>query len=207
MIDEIISPTSPLGQHASGFEPLVSLPSAEDLRRSNNSILDSRFIHQGFGSLVTLSGLRPPVSLADNLTIQGFIIKPLKRVSLPSTNALNPVSTAVVREITALAAGKEDEARPTARAYASARNIVESAYGKARSEKNLLGVMPTPYVTTDDLGGIRLLWHTGTRKLRANFGAEDNLRSYLYFETELEHNIEPLDADHLAERLVWLTSK
>jgi hypothetical protein len=120
-------------------------------------------------------------------------------------NGLNVASAAVLGELDALVAGREDETKPTPTAYSNARRIVELAYSKAVLDKTMPAALPVPFVTTDDLGGIRLIWHTETKRLRANFGATADLRSYLYHATDSHHDVEPLDEDHLAERLAWLT--
>jgi hypothetical protein len=130
-------------------------------------------------------------------------------IEIPYTTANAPV----VREIDAVRAGSEDEVVPTDFAYMSARSVVESAYGqlpktlKDLKRQYLPLLIPSPLVTTDDVGGIRLLWRAGNRQVRANFGARPDLRSYLYFESGLEHDMEPLDAQHLAGRLAWLTGR
>jgi hypothetical protein len=131
-------------------------------------------------------------------------------------NPLTRLSEAVINEIDALMVGREDEAKPTEFAYSNARNLIESAYGKAfRQVKvpwSVQEVLPNPAATTDDMGGIRLLWHEGTKQIRLNFGANENRRSYLYFEEDLRqqginHGVQPLDPDHLAERFAWLMDK
>ncbi len=116
-------------------------------------------------------------------------------------------SSAVLSEIDALAAGTEDEVRPTEYAYTRARSYVESAYGQAKVPGHLPEIVPQVSVTTDDVGGIRLAWRLGPKQLRANFGAAANLRSYLYFESALEHRAEDLDMQRLAGGLDWLTKK
>jgi hypothetical protein len=131
-------------------------------------------------------------------------------------NPLARLSEAVISEIDALMVGREDEAKPTAFAYSNARNLIESAYGKAfghvKVPWSVQEVLPNPAATTDDMGGIRLLWHEGTKEIRLNFGADENRRSYLYFEEDLRqqgnnHGVEALDSDHLAKRFAWLMGK
>lgn len=131
-------------------------------------------------------------------------------------NPLTRMSEAVVSEIDALMAEKEDETKPTEFAYSNARTVIESGYGRTRGQAKapwtVREVIPNPVATTDDMGGIRLLWHEGTKQIRLNFGADQNRKSYLYFEEDapgqvINHGVEPLDADHLAERLAWLMVK
>ena len=117
-----------------------------------------------------------------------------------------------IEEIDALRAGREDEIVPTEYAYKNARSIVESAYGEiynpsSKKRRGVPKIFPKPSVTTDDVGGIRLSWRTEAGQVRANFGATPERRSYVYFESGLEHDVEPLDPQHLAGRLTWLTGR
>jgi hypothetical protein len=118
----------------------------------------------------------------------------------------------VVEAIDALQAGNEDEVRPTEFAYKNARSTIESAYGevdgsRAKKRRGVPAIFPKPLITTDDVGGIRLSWITENKQVRANFGARPELRSYVYFESGSEHDVEPLDPQHLAGRLAWLTAR
>lgn len=119
-------------------------------------------------------------------------------------------SRGVISEIDALLAGSDDEVAPTRHAYERARSVVEAAYGevnrlRAKKRRGVPEIFPRPLVTTDDVGGIRLSWRLGTKQVRANFGAQPELQSYVYFESGVEHNAEDLDVEHLAGRLAWLT--
>jgi hypothetical protein len=121
-------------------------------------------------------------------------------------------SRPVIEQIDALQAGADDEVPPTEYAYERARSIIEEAYGRIDSSraKKRLGVpeiFPRPFVTTDDVGGIRLSWRLGSKLLRANFGARPELQSYIYFESGLEHDAEELSVENLAGRLAWLTGR
>jgi hypothetical protein len=141
-----------------------------------------------------------------------FLQEPAMIEEVEFGNALSRASGAIVGDIDALIAGKEDETKPTEFAYANARRVVESAYGKAFGKAKMpRGIFPKPLVTTDDAGGIRLLWHEGARQIRLNFGASDSRKTYLYFQVEaqhgIDHGVEPLDEDNLATRLAWLTGK
>jgi hypothetical protein len=122
--------------------------------------------------------------------------------------ASSGLSTGAVAKIDRIAAGEEDETRPAEFAYRNARSIVETAYWKSESHLlNVPGLIPSPTVTTDDVGGIRLAWRAGSKQIRANFGATPETRSYLYFESATEHNVEELDVEHLAGRLSWLMAR
>lgn len=116
-------------------------------------------------------------------------------------------SSAALTEIDGLAAGMENEVKPTDYAYTRARSLVESAYGQTKLRGNVPELVPQVSVTTDDVGGIRLAWRVGPKQIRANFGAAANLQSYLYFESALQHYVEDLDAKHLAGGLDWLIKK
>jgi hypothetical protein len=125
--------------------------------------------------------------------------------------AIRP-SDLIVHDLDELMAGKEDETKPTEFAYANARKVVESAYGRAFSKTRISYFMfPKPVVTTDDAGGIRLLWHEGAKQIRLNIGSAADRKTYLYFQAEtqhgIDHGVEPLDKDNLATRLAWLTDK
>ncbi len=115
----------------------------------------------------------------------------------------------------------EDDGDPpaTEHAYQSARAVVESAYGRLfaaidaqprrvprhRIEAfDQLNRTRIPIVTTDEHGGIRLSWQHEGRHVRANFAAAEGLRSYLYFESPAEHDIEALQPDTLSHRLDWM---
>jgi hypothetical protein len=128
----------------------------------------------------------------------------------PEITAATPTikdSSAVLAEIDGLAAGVEDEVKPSDYAYTRARSLVESAYGQVKLAGNVPEIVPQVSVTTDDVGGIRLAWRLGPKQIRANFGAAANLRSYLYFESVLEHYVKDLDVKHLAGGLDWLIKK
>jgi len=144
------------------------------------------------------------MSLWDNFNfqLQVFGVSKEKIIENPATRP----SDAVVHDIDELRAGKEDEAKPTDFAYVYARRVIESAYGKAKITKATT-VLPNPLATTDDLGGIRLLWNLGPRNIRLNFGAAPDRQSYLYYEAGLDHGVEPLNDESLVKRLAWLTGK
>jgi hypothetical protein len=122
-------------------------------------------------------------------------------------------TASVVAEIDALLANKEDEIVPTMYAFTRARGLVEAAYGEVdrlrviRKQFGVPAIFPKPIATTDDRGGIRVSWRAENKQVRANFGADAQLRSYVYFESPLAHGVEPLDAEHLAGRFAWLTER
>ena len=111
----------------------------------------------------------------------------------------------VVAEIDGLMAPSEEEDVATEHAYRAARAVVESAYGRLWSEKKtLVPNIPPPVVMTDDRGGVKLAWRQGAKHVRVNFGAGPEMRSYLYFESPTEHNVEDLQPSNLSRRLDWL---
>jgi hypothetical protein len=101
----------------------------------------------------------------------------------------------------------EDDGDPAAteHAYQSARAVVESAYGRLLAgEGSQVKKLPVPIVTTDERGGVRLSWQRGDRHVRTSFAAAEGLRSYLYFESPAEHDVEPLQPSVLSARLHWM---
>jgi hypothetical protein len=121
-------------------------------------------------------------------------------------------SRSIVAEIDALLARDEDEVAPTPYAYEKARSVVESAYaeisrGRGKKPRGVPEVFPKPLVTTDDVGGIRLSWRAGSKHLTVNFGATDQRRSYVYFETNADHGIHELQPHALAAKLGWLVTE
>lgn len=142
--------------------------------------------------------------LSDNLSL--WQVPVVRKETKIKTAAIRP-SDVIVHDIDELMAGKEDEAKPTEFAYAYARRVIESAYGKAKVTGRVPTVLPKPLATTDDVGGIRLLWNLGARNIRLNFGAARDRQSYLYYEADLEHGVEPLNDENLVKRLDWLTGK
>jgi hypothetical protein len=174
--------------------------------------------------LQNLSGVTPVVSLlgepyqllsgeeARSKISQFGIVTLFDVIDTRQVGILQGWTWPVIEEIDALRAGREDEVVPTEYAYKNARSIVESAYGEinnphSKKRRGVPEIFPKPLVTTDDVGGIRLSWRTEAAQVRANFGATPQLRSYVYFESDLEHDVEPLDPQHLARRLTWLTGR
>jgi hypothetical protein len=138
-----------------------------------------------------------------NLIVEDWRLAP--RINPQLHVGLNP--SPVVAEIDQLRQGVEDEVIPTDFAYFNARRTVESGYGQFKSYALAPKAVPRPFVTTDDVGGIRLAWRAGKKQLLANFGARPGLKSYLYFESPTEHASEVLDPANLAGRLSWLTTR
>jgi hypothetical protein len=117
------------------------------------------------------------------------------------------MSSEVISEIDQLKAGVEDEEIPTDFAYKAACTVVELAYSQPETQNRIPRIMPKPWVTTDDVGGIRVVWTFESKRLVANFGARPDLQTYLYYESQLEHDAEPLNANSLRRRLAWLTQR
>jgi hypothetical protein len=118
----------------------------------------------------------------------------------------NPLLT-IVASINGLmkASDEENEVVATEHAYSTARATIESAYGRLLDQKKaVISKVPAPAVTTDDRGGVRLSWRSGEKQVRVNFGAFPEARSYLYFESPLEHNVDDLQPTNLSQRLEWL---
>lgn len=113
----------------------------------------------------------------------------------------------ILAAIDALMSPSEDDGDPVAteHAYQSARAVVESAYGLLLAkEEPQAKKLPAPILTTDERGGIRVSWQHGDRYVRTSFASAEGLRSYLYFESPEEHDIEPLQPALLSTRLGWM---
>ena|SRR5215467_1038127 len=147
------------------------------------------------------------VQFIDENMLFGFLQAPFLPKGTQPKIATIRLSDAIVHDIDELMAGREDETAPTEFAYSNARRVIESAYGKARITGKVSPLPPRPLATTDDLGGIRLLWNLGPRNIRLNFGAAPDRQSYLYYEAGLDHGVEPLNDENLVKRLDWLTGR
>jgi hypothetical protein len=126
----------------------------------------------------------------------------LTDVSIPSLGNL----TNIMSELENL--DSENEVPPTNFAYLKSRAVVGMAYGLMLSKQNLftmLAGIPEPVIVTDDVGGIRMAWRKGNKTVRANFGGDEHLQSYSYFESPTEHGVVPLDGGSLSDRLKWLS--
>jgi hypothetical protein len=145
----------------------------------------------------------PSLLVSPNFFVEDLRLAP--RINVQFHAGLNP--SPVVAEIENLRRGVEDEAIPTDFAYANAKQTVESGYGQFKSYALAPKTVPRPFVTTDDVGGIRLAWRSGKKQVLANFGARSGLKSYLYFESPIEHGSQVLDPGNLAGRLSWLTAR
>lgn len=109
--------------------------------------------------------------------------------------ALSTPEPSLERELRILHENRDDEwDTPTEFAYAFAKFVVN----KLNSQ------ILVPFLTTDDRGGIRMIWRSNGRRVIANFGATPESRSYVYYESEIDHDTEPLGADRLTNRLRWL---
>jgi hypothetical protein len=119
------------------------------------------------------------------------------------SDLLPPILTA----IDALMSPSEDEGDrvATEHAYQSARAVVESAYGLLLAkEEPQAKKLPAPVLTTDERGGIRVSWQHSDRYVRTSFASAEGVRSYLYFESPEEHDVEPLQPAVLSRRLDWM---
>lgn len=100
-------------------------------------------------------------------------------------------------ELEILLANKDqDWITPTRYSYNRALAILESVVD-----------LPVTFMTTDPEGGIRMAWRQGRSQVRANFAARPELRSYIYYESPIVHDVEDLDALNLLKRLSWLTGR
>ena len=127
---------------------------------------------------------------------------------------IDPLPT-ILTQIDTLMSPDEDSGDPTATEYAyrNTRAVVEAAYGRlfageepSDKVRHRLARerLPLPLVTTDERGGVRLSWQNGNRHVRINFAAAEGLRSYLYFESPVEHNVDALQPSALFTKLAWV---
>jgi hypothetical protein len=111
----------------------------------------------------------------------------------------------VFREIHALRQPEDvDELVPTDYAYWNALKIVAGAYQSLRCEHPRYANLEQPAGVVDSSGGVRLIWRTDSKQVKANFGARPDLKSYLYYESGQVYDVETLDIPTLARRLGWL---
>jgi hypothetical protein len=110
-----------------------------------------------------------------------------------------------MRDLEALRRG-EDDVPPTEHAYRNARNMIDSSYRLLLAEYSFAR-LPSPVISTDDIGGVRFTWRSGSKVLRANFGALPESRSYLYHQSGDQYDAEPLHAVNLSERLSWIIAR
>jgi hypothetical protein len=128
----------------------------------------------------------------------------------------DPLATILIA-IDELISPDEDSGDPpaTEHAYRNARAVVEAGYGHLARHSSRTAVgngtpardvrsLPVPIVTTDERGGVRLSWQHGDRHVRVNFAAAEGLRSYLYFESPAEHEVQTLQPYNLSNRLNWM---
>jgi len=97
----------------------------------------------------------------------------------------------------------DNEIVATPYAYAAARSVIESAYGRLFNKKSVFAI-PPPILMTDDRGGIRLAWRVGNKHVRVTFGFSPQARSYLYFESPAVHDVDNIQPDKLLGKLEWL---
>lgn len=90
---------------------------------------------------------------------------------------------------------QNDWVAPTAYAYDTARSVLNECPGLKLS-----------FVATDDQGGIRMAWRHGEKQVRVNFGAGPGFKSYIYYEGDSAHDVEPLLPANLRSRLHWLNA-
>ncbi len=150
-------------------------------------------------------------SWADDLrrTFRSFTYRQAESAESVTTNVFDSKFTSFIEGMTKLKTFDPDDPTdlPTGFAFSNALRVVSCALALARAEKPTAYLeLPEPAFSTDDLGGVRLIWVKDGRHLRANFGGRPELRSYLYHEIGTEHGIEELESELLLSRLYWLTA-
>lgn len=96
------------------------------------------------------------------------------------------------------------EPLPTEYAYWNALKTVAAAYNSLRNGHPRYSFLVQPTAVVDSSGGVRLIWRTDAKQVKANFGGQPSLKSYLYYESGQVYDVETLDAPTLAQRLGWL---
>src|SRR6476660_8146874 len=86
--------------------------------------------------------------LSNDATLFNLFQVPVVRKEPKIKSPVIRPSDVVVHDIDELMAGKEDEAKPTEYAYAYARRVIESAYGKAKITAHVPTLLPKPLATT-----------------------------------------------------------
>jgi hypothetical protein len=104
--------------------------------------------------------------------------------------------------------GEDDWVPPTEYSRSNAGKLVAAAYTLIRLEDpHRYELIPEPILTTDDQGGIRITWRSNGREIRANFGGQPDLRTYLYHESGSQYGIEDLNDRSLSDRLRWIVAR
>lgn len=131
----------------------------------------------------------------------GFSTSPL----IATVNVVDKKYSEVFQEIFSLRNPEdEDDPHPTEFSYWAASRVVAAAYQILKLEDPRSVELVKPTAVVDDTGGVRLIWRTHSKLVKANFGGRSDLKSYLYYESGQLYDIETLDAPTLARRLRWL---
>ncbi|HEV2881078.1 MAG TPA: hypothetical protein VGX24_07350 [Pyrinomonadaceae bacterium] len=97
-------------------------------------------------------------------------------------------------------AGDEYTFRLTPYAYKEAKlTIMETA--ERMGEK-----FPMPYIVPDGEGGLVANWALEGREVRLRFQASSEYRSYIYYETADDYDVDPVSVENLIKRLEWLNN-
>jgi hypothetical protein len=103
---------------------------------------------------------------------------------------------------------EDDWVPPTEYSRSSAGRLVAAAYTLTRLEDpHCYELIPEAILTTDDQGGVRITWRCNGREIRANFGGQPDLRTYLYHESGTQYGIEELNDRSLSDRLRWIVAR
>lgn len=153
------------------------------------------------------SGLGPMVHYfmrVESQPISGGIF--LTAPTTTTVSVLDKKYSEVFEQVFLLRNGEQDDDEPRATefAYWNCLKTVAGAYNLLRAEHPSSATLMKPTAVVENSGGIRLIWKTPDKVVRANFAGRPNLRSYLYYESGQVYEVEPLDARTLAARLGWL---
>ena len=132
-------------------------------------------------------------------TLQGLRTDELPWMKLFHNDELYKV---FVNELFCLNCDDEGETPP-------ASHVIEQILELTPFAKSLLAhEWSTPWITTDDSGGIRLSWRQGARELRAVVPAESRRERYLYWQEGSSHGTIPtFGSATLFTRLHWLNGQ
>jgi hypothetical protein len=106
----------------------------------------------------------------------------------------------VVKKFQNLAVSDDVEVPPTGYAQFVATQTVPAVYELLTRSSAL----PEPAMGTDDSGAIMVSWSRADKYVAANFGANPETRSFIYFEQGTERASTSLTENNLLDRLRWL---
>jgi len=130
------------------------------------------------------------------------------------TRSITPTQTSVLeKELDSLFAEDDTEVAPTSYAHLLARLNLVSAYNsifvvsRTEGEARPSVYLPPPVVSTDDVGGIIVVWSHSDKSVIANFGARPERKSFVYSSYRGEREAIPMNELNLRNKLIWLITQ